>query len=105
MGNDSTVVLSDEPLFQTHLTDKEIAALTGIGIRSVKDYRQRRGMPFGKRHPFECQTYNGKTMRVAHNLTPVDDMRAWFMATGRTKALAALDKLIADKAASPIDGE
>ena len=53
----------------------------------------------------ERVAYSGRRVRIKKNFTHVDDVRAWFTTSGRTKALVALDKLIADKAASPIDGE
>lgn len=105
MDNDSTVVLSDEPLFLTHLTDGEIASVADIALKTVQFYRCDGVLPPGERLFVERKAYSGRRVRIKKNFTHVDDVRAWFMATGRTKALVALDRLIADKAVSPEVGE
>ena len=105
MDNDSTVVLSDEPLFrQAHLTDEEISTILGVGPSSLKYYRRALGMPYGVRLPFYCVAFTGRTMRKTKNFTHVEQFKEWLVAH-RPAALAALSKLLADKAALPGAGE
>jgi len=105
MGNDSTVVLSDEPLFrQTHLTDEEIAAVLGIGFSAMRYNRRNLNMPTGVRLLFDCVTFTGRTMRKTRNFTAVEEFRLWLVAH-RPHCLPALDKLIEAKAALPGAGE
>lgn len=105
MGNDSTVVLSDEPLFHSHLTDDEIAEVTGLKAKSLKTYRITKGLPKGTRLRAACQTYYGATIFRTRNFTHVDALRAWLV-VHRPGALTELDNLMAGKlAASPEAGE
>lgn len=103
MGNDSTVVLSDEPLF---LTDEEMAALADLSLSAVRFYRHDGRLPPGKHKLVEGVSYSGRRFRAKRTFTPVEAARAWFTADNRVDALAALDKWIADKlAASSVAGE
>lgn len=94
MDNDSTVVLSDEPLF---LTDEEMAALADLSLSAVRFYRHDGRLPPGERRLVEGVSYSGRRFRNYRTFTPVEAVRAWFEFDGRTDALAALDKLIASK--------
>lgn len=95
------------PLFhQTHLTDEEIAYLASMTLKTVRHYRWEGSLSQGERVFVEREAYSGRRVCIKKTFTHVDDVRAWFTASGRTGALVALDKLIADKlAASPEVGE
>lgn len=99
MGNDSTVVLSDEPLFRSHLTDEEIAEVADMTVKTVRHYRWVNRLAQGERLLVERTSYSGRLVRIKKIFTSVDDVRAWLEVDGRNDALAALDKLMASKLA------
>ena len=105
MDNDALSHGQLEPLFH-FLTDEDISSITGLNLKTLRNRRSRNDLAPSKRLLVDRVTYSGKAIRISKNFTHVDDLRAWLEAGGRTDALAALDKLLADKlAASPEQGE